>query len=375
MRRLTSELGETGAKAYFRDKLLVSQNKTELAAITMKAEQKLLSLSRKESYSLYVSIPFCPTRCSYCSFVSQTIERAHKMIPEYVARLCEELEKTAQIAHELNLRLESVYIGGGTPTTLTWEQMELLLRTIRRNFDFSCCREFTVEAGRPDTITPEKLKAMKRYGVDRISINPQTLNDGVLELIGRKHSARQTIDAFKLARKEGFHHINMDLIAGLPGDSLTSFQNTIQGICQLDPESVTIHTLAMKKSSKLTMEGKKLYRDECLEAAQMLDYAGEVLLSRQYAPYYLYRQSKMVGNLENVGWAKPGFESFYNVYVMDETHTILACGAGAVTKLKQPQGDYLERVFNFKYPYEYLSRFQEMLERKNQVRQFYDQFC
>ena len=151
--------------------------------------------------------------------------------------------------------------------------MELLLRTIRRNFDFSCCREFTVEAGRPDTITPEKLKAMKRYGVDRISINPQTLNDGVLELIGRKHSARQTIDAFKLARKEGFHHINMDLIAGLPGDSLTSFQNTIQGICQLDPESVTIHTLAMKKSSKLTMEGKKLYRDECLEAAQMLDYA------------------------------------------------------------------------------------------------------
>lgn len=375
MRRLTSELGETGAKAYFRDKLLVSQNKTELAAITMKAEQKLLSLSRKESYSLYVSIPFCPTRCSYCSFVSQTIERAHKMIPEYVAHLCEELEKTAQIAHELNLRLESVYIGGGTPTTLTWEQMELLLRTIRRNFDFSCCREFTVEAGRPDTITPEKLKAMKRYGVDRISINPQTLNDGVLELIGRKHSARQTIDAFKLARKEGFHHINMDLIAGLPGDSLTSFQNTIQGICQLDPESVTIHTLAMKKSSKLTMEGKKLYRDECLEAAQMLDYASEVLLSRQYAPYYLYRQSKMVGNLENVGWAKPGFESFYNVYVMDETHTILACGAGAVTKLKQPQGDYLERVFNFKYPYEYLSRFQEMLERKNQVRRFYDQFC
>ena len=375
MRRLTSELGETGAKAYFRDKLLVSQNKTELAAITMEAEQKLLSLSRKESYSLYVSIPFCPTRCSYCSFVSQTIERAHKMIPEYVARLCEELEKTAQIAHELNLRLESVYIGGGTPTTLTWEQMELLLRTIRRNFDFSCCREFTVEAGRPDTITPEKLKAMKRYGVDRISINPQTLNDGVLELIGRKHSARQTIDAFKLARKEGFHHINMDLIAGLPGDSLTSFQNTIQGICQLDPESVTIHTLAMKKSSKLAMEGKKLYKDECLEAAQMLDYASEVLLSRQYAPYYLYRQSKMVGNLENVGWAKPGFESFYNVYVMDETHTILACGAGAVTKLKQPQGDYLERVFNFKYPYEYLSRFQEMLERKNQVRQFYDQFC
>ena len=232
------------------------------------------------------------------------------------------------------------------------------------------------EAAREKTIqVAEKLKAMKRYGVDRISINPQTLNDGVLELIGRKHSARQTIDAFKLARKEGFHHINMDLIAGLPGDSLTSFQNTIQGICQLDPESVTIHTLAMKKSSKLAMEGKKLYKDECLEAAQMLDYASEVLLSRQYAPYYLYRQSKMVGNLENVGWAKPGFESFYNVYVMDETHTILACGAGAVTKLKQPQGDYLERVFNFKYPYEYLSRFQEMLERKNQVRQFYDQFC
>lgn len=271
--------------------------------------------------------------------------------------------KTAQIAHELNLRLESVYIGGGTPTTLTWEQMELLLRTIRRNFDFSCCREFTVEAGRPDTITPEKLKAMKRYGVDRISINPQTLNDGVLELIGRKHSACQTIDAFKLARKEGFHHINMDLIAGLPGDSLTSFQNTIQGICQLDPESVTIHTLAMKKSSKLTMEGKKLYRDECLEAAQMLDYASEVLLSRQYAPYYLYRQSKMVGNLENVGWAKPGFESFYNVYVMDETHTILACGAGAVTKLKQPQEIIWNRYLILNIP-EYLSGFRKCWKEK-----------
>ena len=375
MRRLTAELGEEGAKEYFKNQLLVSENKTELAAFTMKAEQKLLSLSKKDSYSLYVSIPFCPTRCAYCSFVSQTIERAHKMIPDYVEHLCLELEKTAQAAKELNLRLESVYIGGGTPTTLTGEQMALLLKTIRNQFDFSHCREFTVEAGRPDTITPEKLRAMKQYGVDRISINPQTLNNQVLELIGRKHSAAQTIEAFHLARKEGFGHINMDLIAGLPGDSLESFQNTLQEICRLDPESITIHTLAMKKSSKLTLEGKKLYKDECVETAQMLDYAGGILPAHGYFPYYLYRQSKMVGNLENVGWAKSGFESFYNVYVMDETHTILACGAGAVTKLKQPQGEYLERVFNFKYPYEYLSRFEEMLERKKQVRRFYDQFC
>ncbi len=374
MRRLLSEVGEEKAKEYFEQKLLVSPQKTRLSLATMEREQKLLALSQGDSYSLYLSIPFCPTRCAYCSFVSQSVERAAKLIPEYVRLLCQELEYTARIAKSLNLRLESVYMGGGTPTTLSAEQMEQVLKVIRRSFDLSSCREFTVEAGRPDTITPEKLRAMKAGGVGRISINPQTLNDHVLEVIGRRHTAEQTIDAFRLARSAGFDHINMDLIAGLPQDSYESFVRTLNGVLALDPESITIHTLAMKKSSALTQHGMELYRKECEETARMLDFAEEILPEKGYHPYYLYRQSRMVGNLENVGWAKKGCDSYYNVYVMDETHTVLACGAGAVTKLKEPDGEYLERIFNFKYPYEYISRFEEMISRKEQVKAFYDQF-
>lgn len=375
MRRLMeSEGGEEGARNYFQDRLLVSPQKTQLAITTMKAEQKLLSLSRPDSYSLYVSIPFCPTRCAYCSFVSQSVEKAKRLIPEYVTLLCQELEETARIARDIGLRLETVYIGGGTPTTLSPDQLHQVLQTIHRSFDLSHCREFTVEAGRPDTITRERLAALKGFGVDRISINPQTFNDHVLQVIGRKHTTEQTRTAFSLAREMGFSHINMDLIAGLPEDHYDSFCQTLEQVCALHPESITIHTLSMKKSSQLTCQGRKLYREECQETADMLEFAGKVLPQKEYFPYYLYRQSRMVGNLENVGWAKAGYEGLYNVYVMDETHTILACGAGAVTKLKEPGGEYLQRVFNFKYPYEYNSRFAEMLERKKAISAFYQQF-
>lgn len=375
MRRLIeSEGGEKGAADYFQKRLLVSPQKTQLALTTMKAEQKLLSLSRPDSYSLYISIPFCPTRCAYCSFVSQSVEKAKRLIPKYVDLLCQELEETARLAKEIGLRLETVYIGGGTPTTLSPDQLSQMLQTIRRCFDFTYCREFTVEAGRPDTITEERLSVLREFGVDRISINPQTFNDHVLQVIGRKHTTEQTKTAFSLARKMGFSHINMDLIAGLPEDRYDSFCKTLEEVCALHPESITIHTLAMKKSSELTRQGKELYREGCRETAQMLDFAGSLLSQKEYAPYYLYRQSRMVGNLENVGWAQKGYEGLYNVYVMDETHTILACGAGAVTKLKEPGGEFLQRVFNFKYPYEYNSRFEEMLERKKAIPEFYRQF-
>jgi oxygen-independent coproporphyrinogen-3 oxidase len=373
MRKLTAQYGEEAATRYFTERLLVTPQKAALALRTAQAEQRLLAESRPESYSLYVSIPFCPTRCAYCSFVSHTVEKAARLIPEYVIRLCEELEYTGKIAREIGLRLETVYIGGGTPTTLSADQLACLIDTIRNHFDLNQCREFTVEAGRPDTITKEKLNVLKQHGVGRISINPQTMNQEVLTAIGRKHSVTQTKEAFLLARALGFSNINMDLIAGLPGDDLASFQNTLEQIMEFSPESITIHTLSMKRSSNLTLQGYQLYSKKCAETENMHIYAGEHLPAEGYAPYYLYRQSRMVGNLENIGWAKVGFEGLYNVYVMDETHTVLACGAGAVSKLKEPGTEHLERIFNYKYPYEYLSRFEEMIKRKGRVKEFYEQ--
>lgn len=374
MRRLKEDMGEEKAKEYFRDKLLVSEEKTELACETEKNERKILDLSKRNSFSLYISIPFCPSRCSYCSFVSQSVEKAKHLVEPYLELLVKEIKKTAEIAESLKLSLETVYIGGGTPTALSAEQLKILLDAVSTSFDLSGCREFTVEAGRPDTITLEKLEAVLQGGADRISVNPQTLNNQVLENIGRRHTAEQAVEAFKLARKAGIGHINMDLIAGLPGDTVESFKNTLDGICGLDPESITVHTLSMKKSSGLTAEGKQILKQEGITASKMLEYTKEKLSSLGYKPYYLYRQSRMVGNLENVGWAKAGFESSYNVFVMDETHTVLGCGAGAVTKLKEYGTDRLERIFNFKYPYEYNTRFDEIIERKKGITDFYAKY-
>lgn len=371
-RRLSEKYGIDGAKSYFIDKLLVSEEKANLSIITERNEQKILALSKPRSFSLYVSIPFCPTRCSYCSFVSQSIEKAKNLIDPYFELLSKEIEYTAQLSKECNLNLETVYIGGGTPTTLNAQQLKILVQTIKSNFNMKTCREFTVEAGRPDTIDVDKLTALYESGVDRISINPQTLNDSVLEVIGRKHTAQQTIDAFELARKVGFKHINMDLIAGLPTDTVESFNDTLNKICELNPESVTVHTLSMKRSSRLTEEGREVNEKE-VPAAKMLRQCEKQLTESNYHPYYLYRQSRMEGNLENVGWSKEGFDGLYNVYVMDETHTILGCGAGAVSKLKKPMSEELTRIFNYKYPYEYINGFDEMLNRKKQVKIFYDE--
>lgn len=373
LRRLAEESNEEQAVKKFENDFFVSNEKIALSRETEHNERKILELSKPESFSLYVGIPFCPSRCSYCSFVMASIERAEKLIEPYTKLLCEEIKRTAEIANKLGLRLETVYFGGGTPTTLSAEQLDTVLRTVNNSFDMSTCREFTVEAGRPDTIDIAKLFALKENKVDRISINPQTVNDEVLKTIGRKHTAQQFFDAFELARKCGFDNINTDLIAGLPTDTPESFKNSLDSIVRLNAECITVHTLCMKRASRLTTEGVTLDLQQARDAREMLAYTQNILGQNEYIPYYMYRQSRMVGNLENVGWSKRGFESLYNVYVMDETHTILACGSGGVTKLKRNNPDYLERIFNFKYPYEYIDRFDELIQRKSGIMQFYGQ--
>lgn len=373
LRRLAEESSEEQAVKKFEKDFFVSNEKITLSRETEHNERKILELSKPESFSLYVGIPFCPSRCSYCSFVMASIERAEKLIEPYTKLLCEEIKRTAEIANKLGLRLETVYFGGGTPTTLSAEQLDTVLRTVNNSFDISTCREFTVEAGRPDTIDIAKLFALKENKVDRISINPQTVNDEVLKTIGRKHTAQQFFDAFDLARKCGFDNINTDLIAGLPTDTPESFKNSLDSIVRLNAECITVHTLCMKRASRLTTEGVTLDLQQARDAREMLAYTQNILGQNEYIPYYMYRQSRMVGNLENVGWSKKGFESLYNVYVMDETHTILACGSGGVTKLKRNNPDYLERIFNFKYPYEYIDRFDELIQRKSGIMQFYGQ--
>lgn len=373
LRKLAEESSEEQAVKKFENDFFVSNEKIALSRETEHNERKILELSRPESFSLYVGIPFCPSRCSYCSFVMASIERAEKLIEPYTKLLCEEIKRTAEIANKLGLRLETVYFGGGTPTTLSAEQLDTVLRTVNTSFDMSTCREFTVEAGRPDTIDSAKLFALKENKVDRISINPQTTNDEVLKTIGRKHTAQQFFDAFELARKCGFDNINTDLIAGLPTDTPESFKNSLDSIVKLNAECITVHTLCMKRASRLTTEGVTLDLQQARDAREMLAYTQNILGQNEYIPYYMYRQSRMVGNLENVGWSKKDFESLYNVYVMDETHTILACGSGGVTKLKRNNPDYLERIFNFKYPYEYIDRFDELIQRKSGIMQFYGQ--
>lgn len=373
LRRLAEESSEEQAVKKFEKDFFVSNEKIALSRETEHNERKILELSKPESFSLYVGIPFCPSRCSYCSFVMASIERAEKLIEPYTKLLCEEIKLTAEIANKLGLRLETVYFGGGTPTTLSAEQLDTVLGTVNNSFDMSTCREFTVEAGRPDTIDIAKLFALKENKVDRISINPQTVNEEVLKTIGRKHTAQQFFDAFELARKCGFDNINTDLIAGLPTDTPESFKNSLDSIVRLNAECITVHTLCMKRASRLTTEGVTLDLQQARDAREMLAYTQNILGQNEYIPYYMYRQSRMVGNLENVGWSKRGFESLYNVYVMDETHTILACGSGGVTKLKRNNPDYLERIFNFKYPYEYIDRFDELIQRKSGIMQFYGQ--
>lgn len=370
MRRLIGEKGKDGANSCFKNDFFVNDEKIKLCLDVTETQDKIISTADRKGFSLYISIPFCPSRCLYCSFVSHSIERTHKLIPQYVKLLCEEIKITAEYANRLGLKLQSVYFGGGTPTTLDADMLELLMKTIAENFDMSNLVEYTVEAGRPDTITEEKLLAIKANGADRISINTQTTNDEVLSLIGRKHTADDYFSAMRLAKRLGIESINTDIIAGLPGDSLESFKKTVDEVLREAPESVTVHTLSVKRSSYLN----KLNIPHSSEVNEMLDFSYKRLMKNGQYPYYMYRQSNMASNLENVGYCKAGHEGVYNVFMMEEIQTVLSCGAGAVTKLKVFSEDKLERVFNFKFPYEYIDRFDEIIDRKNKITEFYKKY-
>lgn len=374
MHALTDSLSEEEAKRVFREKYLVNHEKTELAVSVMHSENKIIALSDCKSFSLYISIPFCPTRCSYCSFVSHAIENTVKLIDPYVDLLIREIEETAVYARLLGLRLETVYFGGGTPTTLSAKNLARLFEAIEKNFDLSTVREYTVEAGRPDTVTKDKLLTLKSAGVSRISINPQSFNDAVLKTIGRQHTSSQTVSAFELARNCGFDNINMDFIAGLPGDTLESFEKSLCKGISLNAESITVHTLSLKSGAYMATRESAFDSSPKKIVASMVDFSSKQLTKHHYHPYYMYRQGKSLGNLENVGWCKNGYDCLYNVFMMDETHTVLAVGAGAVIKLKDPKSGKIERVYNYKYPYEYIDRFDEILKRKQSITRFYAEY-
>ena len=372
MTKLVSSMGEEKAVDYFINELKVSEEKTSLALMVAKNEAPLMEINTEKSYSLYISIPFCPSRCSYCSFISHSNESAKKLMPSYVEKLCEEIRVTGDIAKELGLTLESIYMGGGTPTALTAELLKRVTDAISESFPVSTVREYTIEAGRPDSVTDEKLEVIKNCGATRISINPQTFSDDVLKTIGRNHTAQMTVDAFLQAREKGFDNINMDLIAGLPTDTAENYEATLRKALSFSPENITVHTLALKRSSTIVTEKRGTNSGET--ATKMLSFTQKMLLNEGYIPYYMYRQSKCLGNLENVGWAKKGYEGLYNVYMMEEIHSVFAVGAGAVTKLKAPHDSSIDRVFNYKYPYEYIGSFDEIIKRKEQIKDFYGKY-
>lgn len=358
---LESGLDKKQASDALKKRYLVSDRRLELAYMTAVNQMPLLKGIDPKTVSLYISIPFCPTRCSYCSFVSHSIDSARKLIPDYVRYLCREIEILGKIINDLRLKIDTVYIGGGTPTSLEAAQIDIIMKALAENIDIANVREYSVEAGRADTITAEKLDVIRKNGASRISVNPQTLNDEVLKIIGRRHTAEDTINAFHMARNLGFDNINMDLIAGLPGDSYDSFCNTLDRVTDLDPESITVHTLTIKRSAKLYEENAEKFKDN--PAADMVNRSMDILPEKGFRPYYLYRQKNTIENLENIGFAKKGRESLYNIFIMDETQIILGAGCAASTKLIEPDGK-ITRIHNYKFPFEYINRFDELMKKK-----------
>ena len=338
----------------------------DTARQTLRAEA---SLARRD-VCLYIGIPFCPTRCAYCSFVSQSVEKSMALIEPFLDALFREIAATAAEVRALGLRPVSIYMGGGTPTTLSASQLERLCAELERQFDLSALREYTVEAGRPDTITEEKLRVLRAHGVDRVSVNPQTMRDEVLEAIGRRHSAADIVSALSTVRAVGGFSVNMDLIAGLPRDSFEGFAETLETVLALAAENVTVHTLSLKKGSRLTLEGGEL--PSAAEVGRMLDLSGAKLRGAGYAPYYLYRQKFMSGGFENVGWARPGTENLYNICIMEELCSILAMGAGGSSKLVRTDGGRNTRLMAPKYPLEYIESIERTCRSKEQIRAFYE---
>ncbi len=356
---LSGGFGLTKTRTVLRNDYLLTPKKASLVVDVASCEMRLIKNMRPNTCSVYISIPFCPSRCAYCSFVSYTSKRLLDLIPAYVDRLLGDIDGVFETIRELGMQVSTVYIGGGTPTVLHADKLERVLERVARHVDPATLEEYTVEAGRPDTITAEKLAVCKKYGVSRISVNTQTLNDDVLHNIGRHHTSDDFFRAFELTRESGIPYINTDLIAGLPGEDFSSFAHSIDRVIELRPENLTVHTFCVKRAAELLQLDPKIYHRESRDAAKSVDYSQIKAKMAGYRPYYMYRQKNTVGNLENVGFALAGTEGLYNVYMMEETHSIFAAGAGAVTKLVETEGNMhkivkIDRIFNPKYPYEYL---------------------
>ena len=347
----------------------VSPTRVSLGLHTAEAGLRVKAHLEPRDICLYVGIPFCPTRCAYCSFVSQDVHRSRHLIAPYLEALFREINATAQIVGDLGLCVKALYIGGGTPTTLSAAELKQLTRKLSQAFDLSHLLEYTVEAGRPDTVDSEKLQALRESGVTRISVNPQSMEDQVLEAIGRGHTAAEIRDAVELVHTAGFPVLNMDLIAGLPGDTLEGFQRTLQKALAFGAENITVHTLSRKRGTKVTVDQVSV--PEASVVGEMLDFAHSTLQEAGYVPYYLYCQKYTAGGFENIGWCKPGTESFYNIAIMEELCTILSLGGGASTKLVAPKTAHIRRIFNAKYPYEYVEGIDKILAGKDEILTFY----
>ena len=341
----------------------VSDEKIELAKTVAENEKALLDEIGENSVSIYICIPFCPTRCLYCSFVSTDIRVSGKYMDGFVEKLLLEIDKTAEIIGKMGAYVENIYIGGGTPTTLEPHHLKSIFDRLKKNFDFNRIKEFTLEAGRPDTITEAKLLEAKRGGVNRISINPQTMNNETLVKVGRKHTPDMVKNCFNMARKIGFDNINMDLIAGLPEETVEMFKYSLDEVIKLDPENITVHSMAVKRAASLRFTDTELAKSKDMN--EMLSYTQKRMAKTGRKPYYMYRQKNISGNLENVGYAKDGYMSTYNINIMEEKQTIIALGGGGSTKLVM--GDRIERIFNFKDPLEYINRFDEILDKKDEI--------
>ena len=348
---------------YMRNTYFTSKEKTALAITIANRERELLKdIDYEKGYSLYVGIPFCPSICLYCSFSSSPLQRWKDQVDAYLDALLKELDFISEAMKDRTL--DTIYIGGGTPTTLEPEQLERLLEHINARFPVYQVKEYTVEAGRPDSITREKLQAIRKFSVTRISVNPQTMNEGTLELIGRRHTVEDTRHAFALARECGFDNINMDIIVGLPGEQKEDVGHTLEEIKKLDPDSLTVHSLAVKRAARLNMFKEQYEEMEFINNQEIMDMAMKYAYECQMGPYYLYRQKNMCGNLENIGYAKVDKAGIYNILIMEEKQSILAAGAGASTKFVFQNGERIERAENVKDVANYISRIDEMIERK-----------
>ncbi len=365
---LLEGMNDKAAADYFVNEYGTDPQKAMLAVSVARAELPIREAMYKDGVSIYIGVPFCPTRCLYCSFVTCGTRQALKLVDKYLEMLKREIEYTAEILKQNQDKIETVYIGGGTPTTLTAPQLDDLISHMYSHFDLTACREFTVEAGRPDTVTREKLEVLKKHRVSRISINPQSMNAETLKLIGRAHTPEQIKEAVILARECGFDNINMDIIAGLPGENLDMFKYTIDEVEALSPENTTVHVMSIKRSSRLHEYLNEYMLTDGEVVSHMVKYAYEYLEKCGKHPYYMYRQKNQLGNLENVGYAKSGFDNLYNVYIMEEIQSIISLGCGGVTKTVDRTTDRIERIFNVKEPQDYILRIDEMLKRKDILR-------